>query len=193
MTVDQSTGFIWIVFYDRRNDISNNNSTDVFLAKSTDGGNSFANFIVSTSPFIPVPGVFFGDYTSISAVNNIVRPVWARLQGSNQSIVTAIVNDNTSAINNLNESIPDKYLLGQNYPNPFNPVTNISYSLKANGFVILKIYDALGREIETLVNKNQNAGKYNVEWNAESYSSGVYFYKLETKNFSDVKSMVLIK
>jgi hypothetical protein len=73
MTVDQVTGYIWFVFYDRRN--YNDTRTDVYLAVSKDGGETFENFKVSESPFIPNAGVFFGDYTGISAHNNMVRPV----------------------------------------------------------------------------------------------------------------------
>ncbi len=83
--------------------------------------------------------------------------------------------------------------LGQNYPNPFNPKTVISYQLAVSSFASLKIYDILGNEIATLVNQNQNAGMYSVEWNAGNFSSGVYFYKLETDGFTDTKRMMLLK
>jgi len=98
---------------------------------------------------------------------------------------------------NLNEiieiGIPNKYDISQNYPNPFNPATNIRYDLPKNGFVKLVVYDALGREIETLVNEKQSAGVYEVIFNASQYSSGVYFYKLTTDGFSETKKMLMIK
>lgn len=85
------------------------------------------------------------------------------------------------------------YKLMNNYPNPFNPVTNIRYQIPVNSFVSLKIYDITGREIATLVNEYKNAGTFDVQWNASGLSSGVYFYKLTSGNFTDIKRMTLIK
>lgn len=96
-------------------------------------------------------------------------------------------------INNVTSSVPDNYELYQNFPNPFNPVTNIKFALKQNGFVSLKVYDNLGRLVETLVNENLNAGVYSTDWNAVNFSSGVYFYKLETEGFLKTMRMILIK
>jgi hypothetical protein len=89
--------------------------------------------------------------------------------------------------------IPQKVALNQNYPNPFNPTTNIAYQLPAAADVTLKIYDVLGREIATLVDKRQQAGQHRVEFNAANQSSGVYFYQLETKNVQKVRKMMLLK
>lgn len=94
---------------------------------------------------------------------------------------------------NPNNGIVEQYTLSQNYPNPFNPVTNIKFSLPVKGFASLVVYDALGREVATLINSELNAGSYTVDFNASSLSSGVYFYKLTANNFSDVKKMLLVK
>jgi hypothetical protein len=83
--------------------------------------------------------------------------------------------------------------LDQNYPNPFNPSTSISYSLEKDGFVTLKVFDMLGREVAELVNENQYAGSYNLEFNAINLPSGIYIYQLQSGNFSDMKKMLLIK
>lgn len=83
--------------------------------------------------------------------------------------------------------------LSQNYPNPFNPVTIIKYQLPVDGFVSLKVYDVLGSEIKTLVNEFKNSGYYEVEFNATNIPSGVYFYKIQTENFSAVKKMILAR
>lgn len=80
-----------------------------------------------------------------------------------------------------------------NYPNPFNPFTKISYELRVTGTISIKIFDVLGNEVAAIVNGKQNAGSYSVEWNAVNFSSGIYFYKLETPGFTDVKKMILIK
>jgi len=90
-------------------------------------------------------------------------------------------------------SIPLEYSLSQNYPNPFNPATVINYQLPNTSNVRLSIYDALGNEVGTLVNEMQNAGNYNIEWNASSFPSGVYFYRLSAGSFVSNKKMVLIK
>ena len=89
--------------------------------------------------------------------------------------------------------LPTSYSLSQNYPNPFNPVTKINFALPKQGFVTLKIYDVLGREVKTLVNEVKSAGNFSVDFNASEFSSGVYFYKLESNGFSDIKRMMLIK
>lgn len=96
-------------------------------------------------------------------------------------------------IKNVNTSIPNKYYLFQNYPNPFNPSTNIRYEIKKNSIVKLIMYDLLGKEIETLVNEKQNSGTYEVTWNASKHPSGIYFYKLQTRDYSETKKMILIK
>jgi hypothetical protein len=98
-----------------------------------------------------------------------------------------------TGINPVGNKIPDKFELGQNYPNPFNPVTNINLNLPKTGFVKLVVYDILGRTAATLVNGNLNAGSYKIDFDASKLPSGVYFYRLETEGFSDVKKMMLVK
>jgi hypothetical protein len=89
--------------------------------------------------------------------------------------------------------IPSSYSLSQNYPNPFNPSTNIQYSIPKTGFVTLKIYNLLGQEVATLVEGNQTAGTYVATFDASSVSSGVYFYRLASGGFAEVKKMLLLK
>jgi hypothetical protein len=86
-----------------------------------------------------------------------------------------------------------KYGLYQNYPNPFNPVTNIKFDIPKSGFVNLKVYDMLGKEIAVLVNDNLTEGSYNVAWNASRFASGVYFYRIVADDFTDIKRMILLK
>ncbi|RPI16519.1 MAG: T9SS C-terminal target domain-containing protein [Ignavibacteriae bacterium] len=95
-------------------------------------------------------------------------------------------------VNILNE-IPKVFSLSQNYPNPFNPKTIISYQLPINSDVKLVIYDALGKEITTLVKEKLQPGIYEVEWDASDYPSGVYYYTLKTESFNETKKMVLLK
>jgi len=89
--------------------------------------------------------------------------------------------------------IPGEFTLYQNYPNPFNPETKIRFDIAKSSYTTLKIYDAMGSEISTLVNENISAGTYEVTWNAQNFTSGVYFYKLINEDFTQTKKMVLIK
>ena len=85
------------------------------------------------------------------------------------------------------------YRLFQNYPNPFNPSTKINYTVPKSGFVTIKVYDLLGREVTTLVNENKPVGNYNVEFNAGKLVSGVYFYRMNAGDFVQTKKLILLK
>lgn len=98
-----------------------------------------------------------------------------------------------SLANEIEIGAPKKFNLSQNYPNPFNPSTTISYQLSVDRFVSLKIYDISGKEVSNLVNQNQKAGYYTVEFNGANLASGMYFYRIEAGDFSAVKKMVLVK
>jgi len=102
-------------------------------------------------------------------------------------------NISTIGINVISTEIPEKYSLSQNYPNPFNPQTVIKFTVPKNSHVKLDVFDALGKKVETLVDQNMNPGTFEVTWNAIAYSSGVYFYKIETEGFSETKRMILTK
>ncbi|MDY0083170.1 MAG: T9SS type A sorting domain-containing protein [Ignavibacteriaceae bacterium] len=88
---------------------------------------------------------------------------------------------------------PNEYALHQNYPNPFNPSTVIKYSLAQDGFVNIAVFNLLGEKVATLVNTTQRAGNYEVNFNASSFSSGIYFYSIETGDFKSVRKMLLMK
>lgn len=103
---------------------------------------------------------------------------------------------NLVGINPVSSEIPGNFILYQNYPNPFNPVTkiqiDISQQMKSN-ITTLEIYDISGRKLETLLNRQLSAGKYEVTFNGTKYSSGIYFYRLTSGNLSEVRKMILIK
>ena len=88
---------------------------------------------------------------------------------------------------------PIVYTLEQNYPNPFNPSTKIVYSIPEEGFVSLAVYNLLGEQVASLVNRVQKAGRYDVEYNASTLSSGVYVYRIKTENFTSSKKLILMK
>ena len=98
-----------------------------------------------------------------------------------------------SSVEESNISGPSSFKLEQNYPNPFNPITAIGYRLSAVSDVDLSIYNVLGQKVLTLVSKKQTAGKYQVEWDASGFASGVYYYVLKAGDFKEVKKMVYLK
>jgi len=194
MDIDQTTGYLYFVFYDRRN--YSDWKTDVYIARSTDGGETFTNIEISSTPFLPSGQTFFGDYSNISVHNNKVRPIWTRLDNTLRSVWTAII-DSITGIQLVSNEIPTNFNLRQNFPNPFNPVTKIRFDIPPNNTektnIQLVIYDINGREITKLIDGSLNAGSYEVEWNASGYTSGVYVYKLIAGSFSETKKMVMIK
>jgi hypothetical protein len=106
--------------------------------------------------------------------------------------------DNASGIHDR-DPVTQNYVLEQNFPNPFNPKTTIQYNLPERCNVRIEIFNVLGEHVQTLVNKTQSAGKYQFNFDASSYSSGIYFYQLtaaslnDGKNFSNVRKMMIIK
>lgn len=98
-----------------------------------------------------------------------------------------------TSVEKKNNEIPNSFGLKQNYPNPFNPTTKIDYSVVGQSNVCLEVFDQLGRKVKTLVNKEQNGGNYQIEFNSFDLPSGVYYYRLTTNNFHDTKKMLVLK
>ena len=198
------SGNIAIIFYDTRN-TPNNNIVEAYLARSTDGGQTFTNELISSqqSPTnIPNSAIRFGDYICIDYLGSRIVPVWTdeRAGGYDMEIYTAIIVDTTVGIQPVSNHTPGQFELCQNFPNPFNPYTEIKYRTTRKGFVNIKVFDLLGKEIAQLVNETHEAGEYITSFYGSSLSSGVYFYKIEigdtpgsNKYFFDVKKMILIK
>jgi len=113
------------------------------------------------------------------------------LGGSRPNVCFAIIS--TVGQGNLQGLIPADYKLCQNYPNPFNPATRISFEIPLQGYVSLKVYDLLGREVKTLVSEVKSPGTYYVDFDGSGLSSGMYFYRLESEGFSATKKMIVIK
>ena len=107
--------------------------------------------------------------------------------------VEDLIHKTISNISDNQNNNPKDFYLHQNYPNPFNPTTNIMFDIPNASFVKLSVYDILGREVATIVNEKLNAGSYEVDWDGSGYPSGIYFYRLETGDFVDVKKMLLVK
>ena len=189
MCIDPITGIIYIVYYDRSNTIGP--MTEVYLARSADGGETFQNYLISESAFEAEVQKFIGDYTNIIAYNGKVYPVWTRSDQFGRSIIMANINESTLDVKN--DVVVSDFQLYQNYPNPFNPSTKILYQIPEKCFVCLKVFDVLGNEVAVLVNKEIPAGTYEADFNRSQLASGIYFYRIQTEKYSAIKKMILIK
>ncbi|MCE1164776.1 MAG: T9SS type A sorting domain-containing protein [Bacteroidetes bacterium] len=128
-------------------------------------------------------------FTTNSAVFDNLTPLTYGTQWTKTDPPPCLI----SAVHNYSSEIPKNYSLSQNYPNPFNPVTMIRFALPNSGNVSLKVYDILGREVANLVSGFKRAGEYIVDFDASSLTSGVYFYRLESEGYVEVKRMVVLK
>lgn len=193
MDIDQTNGWLYFIFYDRRN--YNDNQTDVYLAISTDGGETFLNRKISESPFIPVSGIFFGDYTNISVHNNIVRPIWARLHNAQLSIWTDITplenlltSTETISPSKINASI-------EGYPNPSNGIFYVSFKLHAPALVSLDIYDQNGRKLASLFSQQQfDYGKHIIPIDIKKIGlkPGSYICSLKSNEWKEKQIMMIV-
>jgi hypothetical protein len=193
MTVDPKTGIIYLVFYDRREVSPGGFATEVYGARSDDGGATFENFRISETPFYPSYWVFFGDYIHIAARNGKIYPIWMRMDSGLLSVWTAIIEEPVGIGPSPDEPRSPSLELSQNYPNPFNPVTKISYRLPRSTEVELSIYNTRGQLVKTLVTGYQRAGSHTVTWKAEKAASGVYFYRLDAGGKSMVRKCIISK
>lgn len=175
MTIDQTTGYLYVLFYDRRNYASGTN-TDVYMAMSTDGGTTFTNYKVNTNPFAPNASYFFGDYIGISAVNGVVRPIWMQMNsGGALSVYTALINAQTVS---LTEKSKENISIVSCAPNPFKTETVIDFSLEKSEKLSIRLIDNVGRVIKEIARQKQfSSGKSSVEINAEqnNLKPGIYY------------------
>jgi hypothetical protein len=149
---------------------------------TTNGGETWF-----TDPFFNSPST--RNYSSVSCVHKETNTYYAM----SDSIFYVSDDPIIAGINNISSEIPNDFSLSQNYPNPFNPTTKFKFKLPSKGFVKLIVFDMLGKEIETLVNEDLNAGTYEYQWNGINLPTGVYFYRLITDSYSETRKMVMIK
>jgi len=136
-----------------------------------------------------------GAYLLLFNAANEQNPAWLESANSEYSVLKfGSITFKPLIVNVEKPQMPPAfYSLEQNYPNPFNPSTTIKYSLPEESFVTLKVYDALGRTIKTLVNQKQRAGYYELKFDASNLSNGIYFYEIKANNFRSIKKMILTK
>ena len=182
--------------YYRKNSGGGWTSYSFVNAFQTNGLDSFF-FIIPGSQYITQVEYYFAAQ-DISLPDPRIRTLPSGGSGINPPGTTAPGNAFQFTVTNVTSittasGIPSEFRLHNNFPNPFNPSTTIKFDLPASDFVSLKIFDVSGREISSLINSNLSAGYYSVVFDANGYSSGIYFYRLQTKNYSETRRMVLIK
>ena len=182
--VDDGEGFI--VVSDQRSDHSDFEFFDritwehlgtlnITGVSNTDG--------IASYPY-PLPDYPMGVFAAQNNDATVVLVGWEKIFDK--------INEATTGVKNKSE-LPGKFELFQNYPNPFNPTTRIQYTLAAEQFVSLKVYNTLGKEVKTLVNEEKSAGTYEVEFSSKYLPSGIYFYKITVGDFTQAKKMILLK
>jgi len=132
-------------------------------------------------PVLPI-----GDIKIHPTENYLVAGTYGRsMYKIDLNLITDVENDQPKILKSFS--------LSQNYPNPFNPTTKISWQSPISSHQTLIVYDVTGKEVATLVNEYKSAGKHQMDFNASTLASGIYFYRIETGNFSQTKRMMLIK
>ena len=142
--------------------------------------------------------VFDGRITRDTTITNFTEMIESKepdTNPDNNTSMNQVITGNITGVGDNNDGnvVPKKYYLYQNYPNPFNPSTTVSYDIPKAGFVQLKIYNILGVEIATLVNRNLQAGNYQITFDASDIPTGVYIYSLRSNNFVSSKKMIVLK
>jgi hypothetical protein len=167
------------------------------LAIKIEKGLAWVDEMPSSGSIIPggnqnVSVIFNAIGLSIGAYNGVLK---VNSNDPMQPVKNIGVRLNVGMVGAQNASlgIPSEYMLDQNYPNPFNPSTKISFAIPQSSFVTLKIYDVLGKEVARLVNETKAAGYYDLNFDADNFGSGMYFYKIEAGSFTQTKRMLLIK
>jgi hypothetical protein len=178
-----SDSMVHVVWYDELD-----GNQEIYYKRSTDGGISWEADIRLTV------NMFGSQYPSVSVSGSIVYVLWSDNRDGNFEIYyKRDPSGNVTEIENIVSELPQDFRLEQNYPNPFNPSTTIKFSIPEQSFVKLEVFNTLGEKIATLVSEELKAGNYKYDWNAENFSSGVYYYKLIANDFSQTKKLILLK
>ena len=189
-------GELNILYYDDRNTTSD--STDVFLSRSTDGGNTWVEYSIKNSRFKPKPilggsSTYQGDHIALLSSGDNLHAFWMADYSGIYQVWLATIDKNVLSVNDDVDNPVNSYNLFQNYPNPFNPGTTFKYSIPTQSNVTIKVYDIIGNEIETLINEEKSAGTYELNWSADQITSGIYFYRLQAGSYIETKKMVHLR
>jgi hypothetical protein len=186
-------GGLNIIYYDDRNTTSD--STGVFLSRSTDGGDSWNEYPISKHNFKPqtIGGGFQPDNLSITSSGSILLPFWMDNSTGVYQLWTSRIDLNMIRVDDFVSDMPLKFSLDQNYPNPFNSLTTIQYHIPEESFVTIKIYNSNGEEIEEVFRGIKSPASYVLSFNADNYSSGIYFCRITANNYDSAIKMILLK
>ena len=166
-----------------------------FKTDSTGRAHNVTATLPEDTDYSPLWMVNIYDNADFDIVHDLTSAQMANILAMGAANVNCPVveNESSSAVEPLGNTTPNSFELYQNYPNPFNPSTTIRFSVPENQLVTLKIYNSIGEKIADLVNQVLPSGNYQVSWNAENSSSGIYFYTLTTNNFKETKKMILLR
>ena len=188
-TLDPETGILYVVYYDRR--ATTGDDTEIYLARSADGGQTFHSIRVSDQPFTPDPQVFFGDYIGVAALGRRIHPIWMRLDAGALSVWTASLSDSAATVGTPAPASVTVSLGA--FPNPLRTSTRLSYSLAASGAVSVRVLDVQGRLKAVLADEMQQAGAHVLEWDARAFSPGLYFCTLSAAGTTTRVKLIVIR
>ena len=170
---------LFILTFDEDDKSSNNQIPTVFVGQMVKSGNN---------------SIKINHINVLRTIEDMYGLSHAASSADSSAIPSSYWISTTDVKSNEGQSgIPQNFQLFQNYPNPFNPSTKIKYDLPKEGIVSLRVYNILGKEVKTLINEFEPAGTYNISFNASELPSGIYFYRLTSGNFTQVKKLVLLK
>ncbi len=174
--------------------------TEIVHIDSTNG--AYSIMIKNVSNGATILSYSSNKIKTIRSDNDFIRPKWgiyrsldhpADLRDEAVRFANFSIQEGTTGVERTDRSLPGHLILEQNYPNPFNPSTVIKYQIPSSSSIYIAIYDCLGSVIDVLVDKVQSSGSYQTEWDASRFSSGIYFCRLQTKEFTETKKIVLLK
>lgn len=184
-------GLNWHTFCDPVNEQYGIHFPDSLTGYSVGGSQSFSTHKTTNGGISRMLTGSFNDTIPLRSVYFINKNTGWVCGG--YGTIRKTTNGGTVSVKKLSVDFPNSFSLSQNYPNPFNAITKIKFDIPKTGFVTVKVFDALGRDITMLINEQLTPGTYQPEWNAENYPSGVYYYRLTTDGFIEKKKMILLK
>jgi hypothetical protein len=193
--VDENGG-INVIYFDSRNSVD---SVDIYLSRSTDGGNSWTDFRITSQRFRPSPvsgaggAGNMGDNIGLTSGNGKLYPVWMANYTGLFQVWSAVIDYNAIGIKQISTEVPSETAILQNYPNPFNSQTKIPLKINRSDRVKLTIYDPRGAEVRVLFEKSITPGYYEVTFDAGSLPSGIYFCVLSFRDGIITRKLSLIR
>jgi hypothetical protein len=191
--IDQVTGVLYSVFYDGRN-TNGGNSTDLYLARSVDGGLNFSNYRLTLNPIFTSSGIYFTDYIGIAAFNSYVYPIWKQLKQSRSAIYLAVVRD-TGAFHDAvlkPTGQADQLLSLQISPNPASNRINFDLLHQPENNIIITLSDVMGRNVATIYNSRSQSGDKKFSYDSRHLLNGIYYCTAQIGNERFVQKILIL-